>query len=103
MQNWLRSRPPLSPESPPNAKQKTKKFLEKAVEAELLARQSNSKLLKMASEGEVAETYSAAFAYIVVIKRNGKDGGRFPLVDDQCFIGRCVGRWGCVGVCTPGQ
>jgi len=44
----------------------------------------------MASEGEVAETYSAAFAYIVVIKRNGKDGARFPLVDDQCIIGRFV-------------
>jgi antigen KI-67 len=29
-----------------------------------------------------------AFAYIVVIKRNGQDGPRFPLVDDQCYVGR---------------
>jgi hypothetical protein len=31
-----------------------------------------------------------AFAYIVVIKRTGADGARFPLRDDQCVIGRFV-------------
>jgi hypothetical protein len=36
-----------------------------------------------------------AFAYIVVIKRTGADGARFPLRDDQCVIGRFVARPRC--------
>jgi hypothetical protein len=52
---------------------------------------NSSKTLFTSNMDDAAELLAqTAFAYIVVIKRNGQDGPRFPLVDDQCYVGRSV-------------
>ncbi len=40
----------------------------------------------------------AVIAYIVIIKRSGQDGERFPIArdSDSCVIGRCLHSHQCI-------